>query len=98
MRPNEASEILTVAEMSAADQAAEAAGTSVYTLMERAGSAVAEAIQARRSAEHLDIRRGPACLARHAGPLRMSRCSADRETMAATALWPPAGCGRPAGA
>ena len=59
MRPNEASEILTVAEMSAADQAAEAAGMSVYTLMERAGSAVAEAIQARRPPAEVQVLCGP---------------------------------------
>jgi hydroxyethylthiazole kinase-like uncharacterized protein yjeF len=42
-----ASEILTVAEMTAADQAAIAAGTAGLVLMERAGAAVAEAIRAR---------------------------------------------------
>ena len=42
-----AREILTVAEMSAADRAAEAAGASGVELMERAGAAVAEAIAAR---------------------------------------------------
>ncbi|HMO44076.1 MAG TPA: NAD(P)H-hydrate epimerase, partial [Phenylobacterium sp.] len=39
--------ILTVAEMSAADRAAVAAGTPALTLMERAGVAVADAILAR---------------------------------------------------
>jgi hydroxyethylthiazole kinase-like uncharacterized protein yjeF len=42
-----ASEILTVAEMTAADQAAIAAGTPGLVLMERAGTAVADAIVAR---------------------------------------------------
>ena len=42
-----AREILTVAEMSAADRAADAAGASGVELMERAGAAVAEAIAAR---------------------------------------------------
>ena len=42
-----AGEILTVAQSRAADQAAIAAGTPLRTLMERAGEAVAEAIQAR---------------------------------------------------
>jgi hydroxyethylthiazole kinase-like uncharacterized protein yjeF len=42
-----ASEILTVAEMTAADQAAIAAGTPGLVLMERAGAAGAEAIRAR---------------------------------------------------
>jgi ADP-dependent NAD(P)H-hydrate dehydratase / NAD(P)H-hydrate epimerase len=42
-----AREILTVAEMRAADRAAEAAGASGVELMERAGAAVAEAILAR---------------------------------------------------
>ncbi len=40
-------EILTVAEMGAADQAAIKAGTPGFTLMQRAGAAVAEAVQAR---------------------------------------------------
>jgi hydroxyethylthiazole kinase-like uncharacterized protein yjeF len=40
-------DILTVAEMTAADQAAIAAGTSGVTLMERAGRAVANAIRQR---------------------------------------------------
>lgn len=42
-----APDILTVAEMTAADRAAIAAGTSGVTLMERAGRAVAEAIRKR---------------------------------------------------
>jgi hydroxyethylthiazole kinase-like uncharacterized protein yjeF len=42
-----ASEILTVAEMTAADQAAIAAGTPGLVLMERAGAAVAQAIRQR---------------------------------------------------
>lgn len=42
-----APEILTVAEMTAADQAAIAAGTPGLVLMERAGAAVTEAIRAR---------------------------------------------------
>jgi hydroxyethylthiazole kinase-like uncharacterized protein yjeF len=42
-----AADILTVAEMAAADRAAVEAGTPGFTLMQRAGAAVAEAIQAR---------------------------------------------------
>ena len=52
-------EILTVAEMSAADRAAEAGGTPVLTLMERAGAAVAEAIQARRAPAPVRVLCGP---------------------------------------
>lgn len=51
--------ILTVAEMSAADQAAVAAGTPVSTLMERAGEAVAEAIKARWSPRSTVVLCGP---------------------------------------
>jgi len=42
-----APDILTVEQMTAADQAAIAAGTSGVTLMERAGRAVANAIRQR---------------------------------------------------
>ncbi len=59
MHPGEASEILTVAEMTAADRAAEAARTSVLSLMERAGAAVAEAIQARRAPADVQVLCGP---------------------------------------
>ena len=52
-------EILTVAEMSAADRAAEAAGTPLLTLMECAGAAVAEAIQARRAPVPVRVLCGP---------------------------------------
>ena len=52
-------EILTVAEMAAADRAAEAAGTPVLTLMERAGAAVAEAIQARFARAPVQVLCGP---------------------------------------
>src|SRR5271168_2335089 len=51
--------ILTVAEMAAADQAAIAAGTPGYTLMRRAGAAVAEAIAARWSKRRVLILCGP---------------------------------------
>ena len=51
--------ILTVAEMSAADQAAVAAGTPVAILMERAGDAVAEAIKARWSPRPAVVLCGP---------------------------------------
>jgi hydroxyethylthiazole kinase-like uncharacterized protein yjeF len=47
-----AAEILTVAEAGAADRAAIAAGTTGFTLMQRAGAGVAQAIQAR-------FRKGP---------------------------------------
>src|ERR1700761_3667281 len=40
-------EILTVAETAEADRRSEAAGTPVHTLMERAGQAVADAVQDR---------------------------------------------------
>ncbi len=52
-------EILTVREMAAADHAAEAAGIPVSTLMERAGAAVAEAIQARRPQAPVQVLCGP---------------------------------------
>lgn len=52
-------EILTVAEMTAADQAAVAAGTPAVTLMERAGAAVAEAICARWTAKPTAVLCGP---------------------------------------
>ncbi len=59
MHPNRTSEILTVAEMTAADGAAEAGGTSILTLMERAGAAVAEAIQARKAQAPVQVLCGP---------------------------------------
>ena len=59
MDPGEASDILTVAEMTAADRAAEAAGAPVLTLMERAGAAVAEAVQARRARADVQVLCGP---------------------------------------
>jgi hydroxyethylthiazole kinase-like uncharacterized protein yjeF len=51
--------ILTVAEMTAADRAAIAAGTPGYVLMERAGTAVAEAIAARFAAGRALVVAGP---------------------------------------
>ena len=59
MHPVRVSEILTVEEMTSADRAAEAAGTSVLDLMERAGAAVAEAIQARRAQAPVQVLCGP---------------------------------------
>jgi hydroxyethylthiazole kinase-like uncharacterized protein yjeF len=52
-------EILTVAQMTAADAAAVAAGTPSLTLMERAGTAVAEAIRARHRACRVAVLCGP---------------------------------------
>ena len=53
------SEILTVAEIAAADRAAIAAGTSGFTLMQRAGRAVAEAVMARFERQPLTVLCGP---------------------------------------
>ncbi|MFI4973257.1 MAG: NAD(P)H-hydrate dehydratase [Caulobacterales bacterium] len=52
-------EILTVAEMTAADQAAIAAGTPGTLLMERAGAAVADAVCGRHSPCHVLVLAGP---------------------------------------
>jgi hydroxyethylthiazole kinase-like uncharacterized protein yjeF len=52
-------EILTVAEMTAADRAAIAAGTPGSVLMERAGSAVADAIRARFTPRPVVVLCGP---------------------------------------
>ncbi len=52
-------EILTVAEMTAADRAAVTAGTPGVVLMERAGAAVAEAILARWTARPVVVLCGP---------------------------------------
>ena len=52
-------EILTVAEMAAADQAAVAAGTPGAVLMERAGQAVADAVAARFSPRPVVVLAGP---------------------------------------
>src|SRR5690348_2188557 len=52
-------EILTVAEMTAADAAAIAAGTPGLTLMERAGAAVADAICARWTPRPTAVLCGP---------------------------------------
>ena len=52
-------EIMTVAEMTAADSAAVARGVLVSTLMERAGIAVAEAVRARLSHRRVVIWCGP---------------------------------------
>ena len=52
-------DILTVAEMTAADNAAIAAGTPGYTLMRRAGEAVAEAVKARWSPRPVAVLCGP---------------------------------------
>ncbi len=54
-----AREILSVAQMTAADAAAVAAGTPSLTLMERAGTAVAEAIRARHRACKVAVLCGP---------------------------------------
>ena len=59
MHPVRVSEILTVEEMTSADREAEAAGTPVLDLMERAGAAVAEAIQARRAQAPVQVLCGP---------------------------------------
>jgi hydroxyethylthiazole kinase-like uncharacterized protein yjeF len=55
----ETHEILTVAEMQAADRAAIAAGTSGEVLMERAGSAAAEAVAGRWSKRPVLVLAGP---------------------------------------
>jgi hydroxyethylthiazole kinase-like uncharacterized protein yjeF len=52
-------EILTTAETAAADRAAIAAGTAGFTLMQRAGEAVAEAIVARWSLRAVTVLCGP---------------------------------------
>ncbi len=52
-------EILTVAEMAAADAAAVAAGVSVRELMERAGTAVAQTIAARYPVQPVRLLAGP---------------------------------------
>jgi hydroxyethylthiazole kinase-like uncharacterized protein yjeF len=52
-------EILTVAEMGAADRAAIAAGTSGFTLMQRAGQGVADAIVARFAKGPVTVLCGP---------------------------------------
>ena len=52
-------DILTVAEIAAADRAAIAAGTPGFTLMRRAGAAVAEAVMTRWSARPLVVLCGP---------------------------------------
>jgi hydroxyethylthiazole kinase-like uncharacterized protein yjeF len=52
-------EILTVAETSAADTAAIAAGTSGFTLMQRAGKAVADAVRARFERQPVTVLCGP---------------------------------------
>lgn len=54
-----ASDILTVAEMTAADQAAIAAGTPGFTLMRRAGEAVAAAVRERWSPRPILVLCGP---------------------------------------
>lgn len=54
-----AREILTVAQMAAADRAAVAGGTSIQVLMERAGQAVAEAVRARYARQPVVIWCGP---------------------------------------
>ncbi len=59
MQPDSGREILTVAQMTAADHAAEAAGTPVLALMERAGAAIAEAIRARRAQADVQVLCGP---------------------------------------
>jgi ADP-dependent NAD(P)H-hydrate dehydratase / NAD(P)H-hydrate epimerase len=56
---NTPASILTVAEMTAADRAAIAAGTSGLTLMERAGAAVADAICGRFSPRRTLVLAGP---------------------------------------
>ena len=57
--PNSAADILTVAEMAAADRATIAAGTPGFTLMQRAGVAVAAAIQARWTPRKVVVLCGP---------------------------------------
>ncbi|MDI1366346.1 MAG: NAD(P)H-hydrate epimerase, partial [bacterium] len=52
-------EIMTVAEMTAADRAAVLRGVSITVLMERAGLAVAESVRARYSRRAVVIWCGP---------------------------------------
>jgi hydroxyethylthiazole kinase-like uncharacterized protein yjeF len=84
-------EILTTAETAAADRAAIAAGTSGRTLMERAGQAVADAVQARWSPRPVAVLSGPGnnggdgfvvarLLARAGWPVRLT-LAGDRETL-----------------
>lgn len=54
-----AREILTVAQMTAADRAAVAGGTPIQVLMERAGQAVADAIRSRYSRQPVVVWCGP---------------------------------------
>ena len=53
------SEVLTIAQMAAADTAAIAGGTSGETLMEAAGAAVAEAIRERWTPRPVSLLCGP---------------------------------------
>lgn len=57
--PRLAADILTVAEMGAADRETIAAGTPGFTLMQRAGAAVAEAVQARWTPRETVVLCGP---------------------------------------
>jgi len=54
-----AREILTVAQMTAADRAAVASGTPIQVLMERAGEAVANAVRARYERQPVVVWCGP---------------------------------------
>ncbi len=104
-------EILTVAEMGAADQAAIGAGTAGTVLMDRAGQAVAEAIVQRYPVQPVRILVGPGnnggdgyvvarVLAQHGWPVRVEALSPPKtpDAQAAREAWGGAVSGLSAGA